>query len=286
MKSAKEHLRYLRSLPLEAFADETFDDPSYFSIITGPMPDEEEYKKKMKGVSKEAETVALELRCFYTHPLLNKEQEVHLFRKMNFYKYWAIKLLKQTPSVRKLRRIDRYLKHAQNLNHHLASANIRLVMNIAKKQQEFFLNGNQMNTLYDIISDGNMGLIRSVAKFDWRKNFKFSTYATWAIVHSMSSEKQIRDKHKQHTVNCVEEQVLETCPDKREIVYDEENSKYLDKLLDVITPKQKDIISKYYLREMTLKELGVEYGITKERIRQIKNQGLTKIRKMLVEDRT
>jgi len=72
--------------------------------------------------------------------------------------------------------LERLVREGPEAFNHFVSANLRLVANIATK----FSNPTMVG-LDELVQDGNLGLIRAVEKFDWRKGFKFSTYATWWI---------------------------------------------------------------------------------------------------------
>jgi RNA polymerase primary sigma factor len=83
-----------------------------------------------------------------------------------------VPLLTKDDEVRLAKRVEQNDMSAKN---HLIEANLRLVVSIAKRYTGRGL------TLLDLIQEGNLGLIRAVEKFDWRRGFKFSTYATWWI---------------------------------------------------------------------------------------------------------
>jgi RNA polymerase sigma factor (sigma-70 family) len=78
------------------------------------------------------------------------------------------------------RALERQVREGERATERFIQANLRLVVSIAKKYQASGM------PLLDLVQEGNLGLIHAVEKFDWRKGFKFSTYATWWIRQAVS----------------------------------------------------------------------------------------------------
>jgi len=122
------------------------------------------------------DSISLYLREIGRIPLLTAEQEVSLAKRMEAGRNAKRRLLRDgnlnSEDLYELRELVRDGKAAQE---HLIKANSRLVVSVAKKYV-----GRGVPFL-DLIQEGNIGLIRAVKKFDYRRGFKFSTYATWWI---------------------------------------------------------------------------------------------------------
>jgi RNA polymerase sigma factor (sigma-70 family) len=124
----------------------------------------------------DADDLRLYLEAAAREPLLTKEQEVELAMTIEHGKDAEERLasgrLRSDVSIRKARQAVRVAEAARQ---RFTMANLRLVVSVARKYQ------GQGLPLLDLIQEGNIGLMRAVELFDWRRGFKFSTYATWWI---------------------------------------------------------------------------------------------------------
>ncbi len=276
--------------------------------------------------------------------LLTASEEVHLAMKIEAGTAASQKLEDFEDSLIELnraeqRRLLRIESVGLDAKQQLISANLRLVVSIAKRYV-----GRGMLFL-DLIQEGNLGLIRAVEKFDYTKGFKFSTYATWwirqAITRAIADQaRTIRiPVHMVETINKlirVQRQLLQDfgrdptpeeigsemgmSPDRvREIqkisqepvsletpIGEEEDSQLGDFIEDSTAVAPPDAASDSMLREQleqvldsladrerkvikfrfgledghprTLEEVGKEFGVTRERIRQIESKTLAKLR--------
>lgn len=311
IETIDEFMRYLSSIGVEITEPKSLLD----------IPGEDEKKKKIKDddlTSASDDSVRMYLREIGQYPLLTGPDEVRLAK-----------------------RIERGDKAAKR---RLAEANLRLVVSIAKKYIGRGL------TLLDLIQEGNLGLHRAVEKFDYKKGFKFSTYATWWIrqaitraiadqartiripVHMvetinryMRTQRELQqelgrepthdelakklgvDLEKlEHIMKISQETVSLESPvgdegdsslgefiEDKNTISPEEQAIYelmkghVEESLAILTPREQKILRMRFGlepdqgigRTHTLEEVGKEFGVTRERIRQIEAKALQKLNK-------
>ena len=136
---------------------------------------------KERGVDQDEDLVRLYLTDIGQYQLLTKDDEVRLAQAVEDGVAARETLaVGETPgeeplSAARKRALRRTARDGEEAGRMFVQSNLRLVVSIAKKYQASGV------PLLDLIQEGNLGLIHAVEKFDWRKGFKFSTYATWWI---------------------------------------------------------------------------------------------------------
>jgi len=124
----------------------------------------------------DADDLRLYLEAAAREPLLTKEEEIELAQTIERGKEAEEKLAAgRVRSDTTIRRLRTDMRVAEAARQRFIMANLRLVVSVARKYQ------GQGLPLLDLIQEGNIGLMRAVELFDWRRGFKFSTYATWWI---------------------------------------------------------------------------------------------------------
>ncbi|HUJ56128.1 MAG TPA: sigma-70 family RNA polymerase sigma factor [Gaiellaceae bacterium] len=250
-----------------------------------------------------------------------------------------VDLLTAAEEVELAKRIERGDHRAKQ---EMVEANLRLVVSIAKRYR------NQGLPFLDLIQEGTIGLVRAAEKFDWRKGYKFSTYATWwirqAVARALADKartirmpvhvveklnKIVRSERKLRAELCREpspeeiardlelpveevEQIMRTAQAPVSLekpVGDEEESEFghfltdenaplpddaadtalrkelLLKILGTLSQRERRVLELRYgldgEQPRTLDEVGRAFNVTRERIRQIENQSLKKLRALV-----
>jgi len=125
------------------------------------------------------DSVSLYLNEMDRVPLLTKEEEVELAKQMETGRIAREKMLDYDSNSKEFETLKQAVEKGRDARDHLIKANIRLVVNIAKKYRRY------SSSFLDLIQAGNVGLIRAVDKFDYTRGNRFSTYATWWIRRSV-----------------------------------------------------------------------------------------------------
>jgi RNA polymerase primary sigma factor len=284
-------MRALRILAvrLEYMSHPSFDDEGTRAAILGPTPVSTDGKAPRK--TKAPKGLPPYLASLYEVPLLGREQEAHQFRKMNYLKFLAAKLRESIDPTRvktsDLDEIDRLQEEALSVKNQIIRSNLRLVVSIAKRHV------GPSNNFFELVSDGNMSLIRAVEKFDCARGNKFSTYASWAIMKNFARTIP-EEKYRRDRFVTGHEEMFEAAADNRADEHEYESAmKRMQEAVKGMLGRLDDrerriIVSRYGLNgasEQTLEQLGRELGITKERVRQIESRAQEKLRKYAGEEK-
>jgi len=241
------------------------------------------------------EPVVAQARSGARIPTLASEQERKLFLRYNYARMRVRELqdrfAEKVLTAQATRRLLAWGHRALDVRSTLAEANLPLVMAMAKRTRLASVDYNEL------ISEGNMALLRSLEKFDCGRGYKFSTYACRAILKSFSRVAMRMSRYRgrfptefdpaierSDHIERKREEVVTDCVDELKVI--------LLRNLAELTDVERTVIRERFALQLsgsesaapkTLEQVGLIIGVTKERVRQIQNKALKKIRTTLEE---
>lgn len=232
-------------------------------------------------------------------------QYVNDFSKTTQLYYDDLKKYKPLTRTKERRLLKLSKRGNLKAKNEILEANLKFVFDVAKKYT------GRGVPISELISEGNIGLLKAIDKFDISKDVKFISYAVWWIKQSMLEcikKNKIQslielDPIESNDYVFENNTIDDDCDEfvnKSEYMFSNENDEVLKErnklhkeiiknLLNNLSIREKEIIESYYglndNNELTLQEIGEKYNLSSERVRQIKNKAFKKIRsKMLLMD--
>ena len=186
--------------------------------------------------------------------------------------------------------IERLWNEAVATKKRLISANLRLVVSVAKKY-----GAGSLLSFNELVSDGNVSLMKAVEKFDYTTGNRFSTYATWALYRNFArtipDERKRVERFRPGDVSLLElKQDHRSSPLQAERAYAEQTSQ-VQRFMRELNERERKIVEMRYgfgaadSKPQTLRQVGKNMGVTKERVRQIEIRALEKMRRVAEEEK-
>lgn len=219
--------------------------------------------------------------------LLTTEQERHLFLRYNYARcraQAAVKKFRTHPGKQVVRDIAHWYGRVRETRDVITRANLALVLAMAKRTRMSDVDFGEL------VSEGNMALLRAVEKFDVARGFKFSTYACRAILKAFSRIAMKNSRYRQAfptefdpTMEKSDYQEMRRADVEQDAV--EELQRIIGENRAQLSDVEKTVIQARFAinrgqdaSALTLEEVGRVIGVTKERVRQIQNKALEKLR--------
>jgi RNA polymerase sigma factor (sigma-70 family) len=227
------------------------------------------------------------LQALYRTPLLSPPRERSLFLAFNYHKYRFVtarrKLEPDFARARDLAEMEGHLRRATELKNQIVQANLRLVVSVARKHLRTGL------SLMELVSDGNITLMRAVESFDVHKGNRFSTYATLALMKGFA--RSVPQMMAARATGAPDD-LLAEIPDRRlsaatERLLEREEAR---ELLGRLDDRERSVLLAHFgLNDgrlddgpapapATYEQVGRRLGMSKERVRQIEQNALAKLR--------
>jgi RNA polymerase sigma factor (sigma-70 family) len=222
---------------------------------------------------------------------LTKEHEQTLFLRYNYARYRLGKLIEaqqRRRSGNRAKEMVRWYRRVRKTRSDLVRSNMALVLAMAKRAK---VNNVEFT---ELVSEGNMALLRAINKFDVSRGYKFSTYACRAILKSFNRLAKKAGRYRQYFPVEFEPELEKS--DEAERNHERHWSDSVEAVQDILarnrarlTEVERTVVTERFAigsggKGRTLAQIGQMVGLTNERVRQIQNAALDKIRLALTED--
>ncbi len=271
-------------------SDEFLQEGARQQILGAPLAIKRpEPEKKLEPFELVGENLLPEyMQVLKITPVLNREQEVVLFRRYNYLKYlvWRERhqLRLSKVSAKLLSQLEGNLDEAEEVRRLLVEANLRLVVSIAGKHT------SERASFLELVSKGNFALIQAVEEFDYTKGFRFSRRASLSIAKEyarVSGRSTGLTPKRAASLASIQRGLRETTADVLAVERTRQNLAAV--IREELDEREQYIILHHFgltgssIRKntKTLKQIGDELSLTKERIRQIELVALQKLRQCL-----
>jgi RNA polymerase primary sigma factor len=307
----KLHKKHLWEQLWRIWHHDCFDDPKQGKAIMSPMPGLQRFQEERVQLQQQQldPKIEAEIIHLYREPLLNKGQEQHLFRQMNYVKYKVKKELDLgEPDKHRRESITQMLCKSADVKRQLVRSNLRLAMDIAGTIANQLDMHDEMSF---VLSEANLATMRAVECFDWTRGLKFSTYSTWSIRKNLWRDLLAMKKKSDMEISGFDQHELEELlVDKntldRENLDEAERKNKLRQVVDDMFrmveerektnprfqkhPRRKnysrtEIVRYYDMSDTppTLKEIGQLWGVSRQRVREIRREVLDDMREIILK---
>ena len=276
----------IRLRPLTIIPNDEFET---ISLEEATVPDPEKpLNRDLEPVnSKTISALPAYLAGLYRVPLLTPYGEQFHFRQLNYLRHWVgvlrERLLKSSKPRRDLvETIQGMFAEIDRIRGRIIECNLRLVVSISRRFSD------SRNGFEELVSEGNLILMKAVDRFDYGRGFRFSTYATHAVqrhIFRLFQTRQKRRKREQITADEILGDLMPPTLDEARLDPVGDVKQLLGKWGTCLDERERYIIGTRFgvaghEDSRTLRDLSTELGISKERVRQVQIRAMDKLREL------
>ncbi len=304
--ASQDKAERIKNLVIHFVTNPLFDHPDADQIILKLLPEKarqhtDEPVVGAKGgeqsvlrepiVLRQPTDIPTYLSDVFRQPMLPHAVVMDAFRRMNYLKAKAARLQARiditTARAAELEKIESLLESAGIIRNQILQSHLRVVVHVARKHQ------HSGNDLFELISDGNLWMLRAVDTFDFSRGVKFSTYLTFVLMKNFARRLGGNSTRVDERLVITQNDLLDEIGESQEPSIPDAVDMLLmqGRLIDAMMKlpgRERDLLASHYGLEagqspMSLSQIAEQMGITKGRVRQLEVRALARLREMLEE---